>query len=253
MKRLLIRQVGTGLPHLNETIVAIKTADGHVERLVISRRLIENSSIPVESALEETKNTILIEFPSEIVTGARRVWVNKDELVEVTKVDSDRHASEISSSRNVSDSSAKVEDCRPARGDPMQSDTNNLECVVPPVTDHVMSRRLRKTPTPKPWELILEKVGLESALARASVGTLAELFASKESNAIWYFLWEGHCSSYFDLQAAEELLRLPGKGMRLFLLQSYCKLLLETILEKIGFPTNDVFQPGFFDLARFVS
>jgi|GEM_PF-2177013 len=100
------------------------------------------------------------------------------------------------------------------------------------------------------WELTLSSIGLESAAARNSIGALAELFRADPSNEAWYFLWEQHCTRYFDLDTADLLLEryaVPGDGQRLFFLQAYCKMLLAAILEKAGFDLDDIARPGFFD------
>jgi hypothetical protein len=81
MMRLLVAEIGKGL-HPNEVVVAVKTADGKIERLVVSRRSIQNDSIRVGWPLGEQDNTVLVELPRETQTGAWRVWVPKDQLIE---------------------------------------------------------------------------------------------------------------------------------------------------------------------------
>lgn len=81
MMRLKIEEIGKGL-HPSETVVSMKTADG-IQRLVVSKRSIQNNSIPVGYPLGEKENSVLVELPRETQTGAWRVWVNKDQLIEV--------------------------------------------------------------------------------------------------------------------------------------------------------------------------
>ena len=55
----------------------------------------------------------------------------------------------------------------------------------------------------------------------------------------WFALWHEHCSQYFDLPAAEEILSvtIPAKlGFRLFLAHSYCKIVLDELIY-LAFPT----------------
>ena len=81
MMRLKVAEIGKGL-HPSEVVAAVRTADG-VERLVVSRRSIQDSSIQVGWPLGEKDSLALVELPRETQTGAWRVWVNKDQLVEV--------------------------------------------------------------------------------------------------------------------------------------------------------------------------
>jgi hypothetical protein len=80
MMRLIVEEVGKGL-HPNEAVVAVKTAGG-AERLVVARRSIQNKSIQIGWPLGEKENFVLVELPRETQTGAWRVWVNKDQLIE---------------------------------------------------------------------------------------------------------------------------------------------------------------------------
>lgn len=80
MMRLLIEIVGEGL-HPSEAVVAVKTTDGQ-ERLVVSKRSIQQDSIQIGWPIGEKDDLALIELPRETQTGAWRVWVTKDQLVE---------------------------------------------------------------------------------------------------------------------------------------------------------------------------
>lgn len=100
------------------------------------------------------------------------------------------------------------------------------------------------------WETAISSVNLDSALARRCICSIAGLFAANHSNKAWHCLWEEHCSSYFDLEEADSLLEKYvelGSGMRLFLLQTYCRLLMVEVLDKVGHDVRGVFKPGFFD------
>jgi hypothetical protein len=80
MMRLLVKEVGKGL-HPNETVVAVQTAAG-VQRLVIAKRSIHNNSIPIGWPLGQEGEAVLVELPRETQSGAWRVWVPKDQLIE---------------------------------------------------------------------------------------------------------------------------------------------------------------------------
>jgi hypothetical protein len=80
MMRLLVEQIGKGL-HPSEAVVAVKTSDG-TQRLVVSNRSLMKNSIPVGFPLGERHDAILVELPRETQSGAWRVWVPKDQLIE---------------------------------------------------------------------------------------------------------------------------------------------------------------------------
>ena len=79
MMRLIV-QTGKGL-HPSEVLVAVRTTDG-TQRLVVSSRSLLNNSIPVGFPLGERHDAILIELPRETQSGAWRVWVPKDQLID---------------------------------------------------------------------------------------------------------------------------------------------------------------------------
>ena len=78
--RLLVEQLGRGL-HPSEARVAVRTTDG-TQRLVVSTRSLLNNSIPVGFPLGERHDAILVELPRETHSGAWRVWVPKDQLIQ---------------------------------------------------------------------------------------------------------------------------------------------------------------------------
>ena len=81
MMRLKVEEVSRGL-HPSEAVVAVKTADGQ-ERLVVSKRSIQDGSLPVGWPLGEKDGFVLVELPRETQTGAWRVWVPRDQIVDV--------------------------------------------------------------------------------------------------------------------------------------------------------------------------
>jgi hypothetical protein len=80
MMRLIVEEVGKGL-HPSEAVVSIKTAEG-AQRLVVSSRSIQNGSISIGWPLGEKEGAVLVELPRETQSGAWRVWVPKDQVIE---------------------------------------------------------------------------------------------------------------------------------------------------------------------------
>jgi len=85
MMRLKVEQLGAGL-HPSEVVVAITLADGRKERLVVSRRSISDGSISIGWPITEEGDRVLVELPRETQTGAWRVWVNRNQLVEEERI-----------------------------------------------------------------------------------------------------------------------------------------------------------------------
>jgi hypothetical protein len=81
MMRLKVEKVAEGL-HPSEAIVAIKTSTGF-ERVVVSARSIQSDSIPVGWPLGTRDQTTLVELPRETESGAWRIWVPSDQLIEI--------------------------------------------------------------------------------------------------------------------------------------------------------------------------
>jgi len=82
MMRLKVEEIGKGL-HPSEVLVGIKTAEG-VQRLVVSARSLQKSSIPIGWPLGQRENgaVLLVELPRETQSGAWRVWVPKEQVIE---------------------------------------------------------------------------------------------------------------------------------------------------------------------------
>jgi hypothetical protein len=80
MMRLKVEMISEGL-HPSETIVSVKTSTGP-ERVVVSTRSIDQDSIPVGWPLGKTEHLTLVELPRETETGAWRIWVPSDEVIE---------------------------------------------------------------------------------------------------------------------------------------------------------------------------
>lgn len=81
MMRLKVEKISEGL-HPSEAVVLVKTSTGS-ERVVVSNRSIEGDSIPVGWPLGTHNQTSLVELPRETESGAWRVWVPSDQLIEI--------------------------------------------------------------------------------------------------------------------------------------------------------------------------
>ena len=81
MMRLKVAEISEGL-HPSETVVSVNTSKG-AERVVVSTRSIESNSIPVGWPLGTAEKLTLVELPRETESGAWRIWVPSDELIQI--------------------------------------------------------------------------------------------------------------------------------------------------------------------------
>jgi hypothetical protein len=79
MMRLKVVTAGNGL-HPNETVVIVQTMNG-TERLVVPRQSIGNNSIEIGWPVRARDDSFLVELPRETQSGAWRVWVPKNEVI----------------------------------------------------------------------------------------------------------------------------------------------------------------------------
>jgi hypothetical protein len=79
MMLLKIKNLGEGL-HPSETVVLIQTKDGP-EEVAVDAKSLRNGTLPVGWPVGKSAGFLLVELPRPTVTGARRVWVRKEELV----------------------------------------------------------------------------------------------------------------------------------------------------------------------------
>jgi hypothetical protein len=80
MMRLKVEKISEGL-HPSEAVVTVQTSTGP-ERVVVSIRSIDTDSIPVGWPLGKKEGLTLVELPRETETGAWRIWVPSDQLIE---------------------------------------------------------------------------------------------------------------------------------------------------------------------------
>jgi len=83
MPHVRIEQVGKG-QHPSEVVVAVHTADGGTEKLIVDRRSIHDDMLDVGYPVGEDQNRWLIELPRESLRGIWRVWIARNALIEST-------------------------------------------------------------------------------------------------------------------------------------------------------------------------
>jgi hypothetical protein len=81
MLRVKVETVRPGM-HPSEVIVAVTTADGSKEGLIVDRRSLRSNSVRIGYPVGgDDQNNLLVELPRETFRGERRVWVSGDSLV----------------------------------------------------------------------------------------------------------------------------------------------------------------------------
>ncbi len=83
MPHVRIEQVGKG-QHPSEVAVAVPTADGGTEKLIVDRRCIRDDMLDLGYPVGEDNNRWLIELPRESLRGIWRVWTARNALIEST-------------------------------------------------------------------------------------------------------------------------------------------------------------------------
>jgi len=77
MPRIRIERLGEG-QHPSEILVAVRTADGTLEKVVVDRRSIRDDTLEVGYPVGEKGTDLLVELPRESVRGRWRVWVPRE-------------------------------------------------------------------------------------------------------------------------------------------------------------------------------
>jgi len=81
MSRIRIAVLGEG-QHPSERMVAVTTADGSRENVMVDRRSIDNDTIDVGYPVASEADRYLIELPRETTTGQWRVWVKQSDVLD---------------------------------------------------------------------------------------------------------------------------------------------------------------------------
>lgn len=80
MHRVKVERVREG-QHPNEVVVAVTTADGSREVLIVDKRSLRNGTIRVGYPVAADKTRLLVELPRETLTGISRVWVPSKSVI----------------------------------------------------------------------------------------------------------------------------------------------------------------------------
>jgi len=76
---LKIEKLGEGL-HPSEIFVKIETVTGP-EEVAVDAKSLRNGTLPIGWPVGKRDNQWLVELPTPTITGTRRVWVMKQEVV----------------------------------------------------------------------------------------------------------------------------------------------------------------------------
>jgi hypothetical protein len=79
MMLLKVTNLGEGL-HPSEAFVSIETKNGP-EQVAVDARSLRNGTLPIGWPVGMDAGFLLVELPRPTTSGARRVWVRKDEVV----------------------------------------------------------------------------------------------------------------------------------------------------------------------------
>jgi hypothetical protein len=80
MMRLKVEKVEDGL-HPSELVVSVRTKTG-TEELTIHPRSLKDNAVVIGWPVGFDDSYRLVELPRPTSRGARRIWVNKDDLIE---------------------------------------------------------------------------------------------------------------------------------------------------------------------------
>lgn len=99
---------------------------------------------------------------------------------------------------------------------------------------------------------LIEKISLGSEAAQLILAQLSRsLTCSARELSPWFSLWQEHCVQLFDLEAAEAILAGHVEGLlgsRLFLVHSYCKIVLtEFVSLALGRPGTGIAAASLYD------
>jgi hypothetical protein len=81
MARIKVEVLGEG-QHPSEALVAVKTADGVRENVIVDRRSIDNGTVDVGYPVASDESRYLVELPRETVNGQWRLWMNRNDVLE---------------------------------------------------------------------------------------------------------------------------------------------------------------------------
>jgi hypothetical protein len=81
MSRIRVEILGEG-QHPSEALVAVKTANGTQENIIVDRRSIDNDTIEVGFPVGSDPARYLVELPRETVNGQWRLWMKREDVLD---------------------------------------------------------------------------------------------------------------------------------------------------------------------------
>ncbi len=81
MSRVKVEVLGEG-QHPSERMIAVTSATGEIENVIVDRRSIEDDTIDVGYPVGSEDGAYLIELPRETTTGQWRIWVKKSDVLD---------------------------------------------------------------------------------------------------------------------------------------------------------------------------
>ena len=79
MSWIRVEVLGEG-QHPSEVMIAVKTADGGKENVIVDQRSIVDNTIEIGYPVGSDKERYLIELPRETLTGQWRLWVSRGDV-----------------------------------------------------------------------------------------------------------------------------------------------------------------------------
>lgn len=81
MSRIRVEVLGEG-QHPSEVMIAVQTADGVRENVIVDRRSLDNGTLDVGYPVGGDDKRYLIELPRETVNGQWRLWMNRNDVLD---------------------------------------------------------------------------------------------------------------------------------------------------------------------------
>jgi hypothetical protein len=81
MARIRVKVVGEG-QHPSEVIIAVQTADGIRENVIVDKRSVENDTLDVGFPVGGDDKRYLVELPRETANGQWRLWMKREDVFE---------------------------------------------------------------------------------------------------------------------------------------------------------------------------
>ena len=79
MMLLKIKRIGEGL-HPSETLISLETKSG-TEQIAVDAKSLRDGTLPIGWPVGKSGSFLLVELPRPTASGARRVWVKKEEII----------------------------------------------------------------------------------------------------------------------------------------------------------------------------